>query len=285
MKKWLFAFVISLGFYSGFANHILGGEITWECDGNNEYIFQLVLFADCSGTSNSTSVYSLDWTGGAPIACTFVDSSFISPSCGNGSFAINCDSTAFFTPVKKYVYRSLPVRLLGTIPATGWSFSLQIQARPITDNTNGGATNGYLLRSMMYPYAVNGVVQSRTNCYDNSPKFEERPRYAFGNDTNFYHLDGYEIDSQDSVFFDWAPALNYGIAFPGLSLSYATGYAYNQPLPGPGINAGNSGATLLGSGLLSFKSSTVGRFTTCYIIESWRNGQKIAEVFAILKCK
>ena len=279
MKRVFLAFALLISFYNAKSNHILGGEITWECSGNQAYIFQLVLYGDCSDLPISGSSHSLQWNGGAPIVCTFVDSSIISPTCGNGAFAISCDSTAFFTPIKRYVYRSAPLFLNGTMPSSGWNFSIQIQARPVTDNTIGGSTNGYLLRATMYPYTKNGAIQSPNMCYDNAPKFEEKPRYAFGNDTNFYHLDGYDIDSQDSIFFNWAPALNYGTAFPGTTLGYAVGYGYNQPLPGPGINAGNSGATLLGSGLLLFKSTTVGRFTTCYTIESWRDGQKIAEVF------
>lgn len=279
MKKILFIFTLLITAFTSKAIHVLGGEITWECNGNQEYIFQLVLYNDCSDGAITASTQAIMWSGGASISCAFDTSYIISPTCGNGNYSIICDSTVFYTPVRRYVYRSAPTVLLGTIPSVGWQFWHAEQARPNTDNLTGGGGVGYTLRAMMRPYLINGVVQSPTNCYDNSPKFNETPRYAFNTDSNFFYVDGYEIDNRDSTHFAWAEPLDYALATPGVPVPFEPGYAFNQPLPGPIVNSGNSGATLFNNGLLAFKSVTLGRFTTCYKIESYRNGQLIAEVF------
>ena len=33
------------------ATHLMGGEITWQCQGNGNYIFTLKLYRDCSGNA------------------------------------------------------------------------------------------------------------------------------------------------------------------------------------------------------------------------------------------
>ena len=42
----LFNLVFSL---SGFASHLKGGEITWDCLGSGQYIFYLKIYRDCNG--------------------------------------------------------------------------------------------------------------------------------------------------------------------------------------------------------------------------------------------
>jgi hypothetical protein len=276
MKRFLlvaFALLLSL---TSFANHLLGGEITWECNANGTYTFQVVLYRDCSSTPLPGSIVNLDWNGSAsPIVCNAVDTSVISP--GNGS--INCDTTIFYTPVERYVYRSAPIVIQGPIPSTGYHFTSSQQARPATDNTTNGAANGYLLRAVMYPYSQGGGPQAVNPCFDSSPQFGERPRYAFSTDENTFVVQAADPDSQDSVYLTWAESWTNGSSYPGTALTYDTGYAFNQPLPGSNFNSSNIPVSLQSNGLINFKSLTTGRFTICQKAESWRNGQKIAEVF------
>ena len=278
MKKIFLLLTLLFTANSIFANHALGGEITWECAGNGNYVFQVVRYNDCSDLQSMGTAVSLNWNGGAAITCTAVDTSFISPQCYNPTFTINCDSTYAFTPVLRYVYRSAPV-VIPSIPATGYHFWFNEQARPDTDNLIGGGTNGYIFRAVMYPYSKNGQLVSPTECYDNSPQFVERPRYAFGTNVNDFYVDGADPDSQDSVYFEWASPWNYGTSYPGTAIAYESGYSASQPIPGPLFNIQNTGATLYPNGNITFASQTTGRFTICYKIESWRDGQRISEVY------
>ena len=278
MKKWTLLVGLILAHFITNANHVLGGEITWECQ-NGQYILQTVIYVDCSGLSFNQTSITINQTNGPTVNCALVGSSFISPSCYASGSAINCDSTITYTPVKRYVFRSSPFSLSSAIPVTGNHFWVSLQARPSTDNTTNGAANGYMLRASMYPYVQNGNVQPANPCYDNSPQFNERPLHAFANDSNSFYLDGFDVDNQDSISFSWAPSLNEGTSYPGSSLGYETGYFWNNPLPGNTVNAGNSNAVLDNNGYLNFNSITIGTFTTCYKIESFRNGVKIAEVF------
>ena len=38
------------------ASHLMGGEITWACQGNGQYIFTLKLYRDCNGITPPSSV-------------------------------------------------------------------------------------------------------------------------------------------------------------------------------------------------------------------------------------
>ena len=279
MKKGTVLLAVLFFSIHAFANHILGGEITWRCQGNGKYVLKLVVYGDCSDLPISNTAFNMAWNGPGNIVVNRTHIDTISPQCYKSSASITCDSTIIYTPVVRHQYESAPFTIPGPVPASGYHFHTAIQARPSTDNTTNGGTNGYILRATMYPYFKNGVPVDPAQCYDSSPAFDEMPRYAFAPDTNAFYLDGYDVDEQDSIAFVWAPSINYGSTYPGTPIGYQTGYAYNHPLPGSIINSANSGAVLDYTGKLSFKSVTVGRFTTCYKIESWRNGYKIAEVF------
>lgn len=49
MRKFCFAFLLSLFSLSGFAKHLVGGEIYYDCLGNNNYLITLKLYRDCNG--------------------------------------------------------------------------------------------------------------------------------------------------------------------------------------------------------------------------------------------
>ena len=31
------------------ASHVMGGDLTWSCDGSGNYVFELVFYRDCNG--------------------------------------------------------------------------------------------------------------------------------------------------------------------------------------------------------------------------------------------
>ena len=282
MKRFILTTALLILAFTSQADHVLGGEISWTCAGNGQYIFKVVRYEDCSipWIPNPPSL-SIDGYSQI-IAVTLIGSSFISPECYNLQYRIACDTMVVYGPVKRYVFESAPTTLGMPIPSTGLVFYHNEQARPNTDNTTNAAGNGFQLRAIMYPYNDNGTLLTTATCYDNSPQFGEKPRFAFNTGLNEYWLDGSDPDAQDSVFFDWAQPLNFTgfpSSYPRPPVSFEPGYAYNYPLPGSLVNQNNIDAVLLGTGALKFKSVITGRFTYCFKIQSYRNGQLISEVF------
>lgn len=281
MKRILYTALLLVLAFSSQANHVLGGELTWRCAGNGQYIFRVVRYEDCTGINapNPPQVRIDGYT--QIIATSLISSSFISPECANTQFALSCDTLITYTPIKRLVFESAPTTLGMPIPSNGLAFYHNEPARPNTDNTTNGTANGFQLRAIMYPYNNNGTLLSTATCYDNSPVFGEKPRFAFTTALNEYWLDGSEPDAQDSVHFDWAEPLNFTSSptYPQPALVFDLGYAYNYPLPGSLVNPNNVDAVLLGTGALKFKSVITGRFSGCFKIQSYRNGQLISEVF------
>ena len=84
MLKFLSLFFFLIISASSFASHVMGGEITWKCDGNNKYIFELVFYRDCNGAEVNTLSENLRvWNHPTltVILLPFVSRIDISPTC------------------------------------------------------------------------------------------------------------------------------------------------------------------------------------------------------------
>lgn len=105
----------------GMSSHILGGDITWTCDGSGNYIFQLVFYRDCNGADVNTVNVDLDVWNHPTISTIQVDlesRTDVSPFCaqvGGGPSPLLCGSGAFggngIGAIEKIVYRSAPITL------------------------------------------------------------------------------------------------------------------------------------------------------------------------------
>ena len=127
-KKLLFLFVfVALISTSAKSSHLMGGEITWDCQGSGQYVFTMKLYRDCNGITPGVTV-SLTVTGHSSvfnIPLNLVSQTDISPSCNSGGPSISC-ATAQSQPgwpisgtpvagaVQEYVFQSAPVLLTGT---------------------------------------------------------------------------------------------------------------------------------------------------------------------------
>lgn len=260
------------------AQPFLGGEITWSCNGNGNFVFDMVLYAPCDTLPSIPTQQMLNVSNGQTFACVLVDSANINPSCNNASSSISCSNPAGYQPIKRYTYRSAPVAI-GTIPVGGLHVYSGFTYRPENDNLPTDTAQGFTLRAIMYPYQQSVGTLSAYPCYDSSPLFAEVPRFAFSTNQNAFFLDGTDPDLQDSTFFGWAHPLAYDTVYPPAPILFDTAYGYTSPLPGVLQSASNQPALLQGDGLLTFKSVNTGSYTYCYKVESWRDGQLISEVF------
>ena len=84
MLKFAFIFFLLLGMsFHSRATHVMGGEITWECQGGN-YVFTLVFYRDCGGTEVNTISENIKvWNHPTltTINLPFVSRIDISPTC------------------------------------------------------------------------------------------------------------------------------------------------------------------------------------------------------------
>jgi hypothetical protein len=254
------------------ASHIMGGEITWECTGTNQYRFILTLYRDCTGTPQSATVETIMNTAGANIVCTKISTIYYNPEC-NAPSCIQA-TVPYAGAVEEHVYRSAPITLNGTPPPTGWDFSWTSCCRPSgVTNLSNSSGQSFTLRAFMYPYIATGntLPNAANTCYDNSPTFYEKPRFVFCTNTNQTYQTGATDVDGDSLHIAFEAALGNSL---NQGVNYAANYSYAQPL------AASSNQTLNSeTGKLSFNSTTQGKFAVCTKVEQWRHNQLIGEVY------
>jgi gliding motility-associated-like protein len=304
MKKLIIFFSLILLSFSGYSSHYMGGEITWECLPNGNYRFIMKLYRECAGINYSTSETLRSnvpgWTsismrllpGANPLDAldgTLDGKSDLSPRCyADPNFPkISCATVGApnLGGVEEWYYTSdemYPngVALTGVPPATGYAFWHTSCCRnPCTNITNSSSLSWYL-RAYMYPYTdpITGVTLNTSTCYDNSPIFAEVPSTVICTGYPFTYNHNAFDPELDSLSYEWAPPLNNSLTSP--ITSFAAGYSYTNPLPGPTQNPNNvPGVVNLYTGEISFESYTQGAFVTVTKVTAWRCGQKIAEIF------
>ena len=127
IKIYLILTITALIFSSSlFASHYMGGEITWECLSNGQYIFTMKVYRECNGIQfnaietltvlNNPSVTSIDMTRISQID--------ISPQCNTIGPQITCATVTAPNQgaVEEQIYQSAPITLAGVPPAQGWIF-------------------------------------------------------------------------------------------------------------------------------------------------------------------
>ena len=116
-------FLICFSFNS-MASHVMGGDLTWSCDGSGNYVFELVFYRDCNGAEVNIIAEQLRvWNHPTltTIQMPFVSREDISPSCspvagsppmllcGTGSAGGNGVGA-----IEKVIYRSASISISGT---------------------------------------------------------------------------------------------------------------------------------------------------------------------------
>jgi hypothetical protein len=276
---------------SAFSGHLVGGDITWTCNGSGQYIFKLRVFRDCSGPNMSTANQQITvWNHPSitAIPLIFISQSDISPACtqvGGGPAAISCGNPGTGA-IEEYIFISAPTIISGVPPAQGWAFTWSNFSRNVNiDNLQNPATYGLTLRAMMYPFNGNNT----NPCYDSSPQLNQTPLTVYCAGQNFYfNPAAYEPDA-DSMSFSFERPLNqidplnpqFNPPVSPIYLPFVTGYSYTSPTPNTSMHPNNVPANInQQTGELTFTSYTLGDFVIVIKVESWRCGQKISEVFS-----
>ena len=291
MFKFSLILVFILGlFFQSRASHVMGGELTWECQGGN-YVFTLVFFRDCNGAEiNAVSENIRVWNHPTltSINLPFVARIDISPTCNpvlGSPLPLSCGSGSNggngIGAIEKVIYKSAPIPIAGTPPIQGWVFTYENFSRSnALTNIANPSLYGITLAAKMYAYpgAIGG-------CVDNSPIFLQEPYFVSCAGAPFtYNMNAVDPDL-DSI------AVNFGIPYTHFPtgiydppnnpapIPFETGFSYLSPTPNTSLNGGNIPAQLNeSSGELTFTSFTVGNYVVKVVVQSYRNGFLIAEV-------
>jgi hypothetical protein len=271
------------------ATHIMGGEITWNCQGNGAYVFELVVYRDCNGFDVSTGNETIQvWNhpSVSSITVSFFQRIDISPVCtpvaggpnpflcgagangGNGSGA-----------VEKVIYRSNPVVLTGNPPAQGWIFTYKSFSRSGNlTNVQNPLTVGITIVAKMFTTGANGT------CNDSSPRFLEVPFIVSCAGQPFvYNQNAYDPDL-DSLVFSWGVPYDqvnttFNPPLDPVPVQFEPGFSFSSPTPGVGLNPANIPASINpSSGELTFTSFSTGNFAVKLLVHAYRNGILISEV-------
>ena len=291
MIRLLFLVIALNGFiFSSRASHVMGGEITWECQGGS-YVFQLVFYRDCNGAEiNTISETIRVWNHPTvnSILVNFVDRIDISPTCSpvSGSPApLDCGTGNSggngVGAIEKVIYRSLPISLSGNPGASGWIFTYENFSRSNSlTNISNPSTYGITLAAKMY-----AIPGNTGGCLDKSPQFLQEPYFVSCAGTPYvYNMNAVDPDL-DSLAIDFGvPYNNFptGIYDPPnnpIPVPFELGFSYSSPTPGTSVNPLNIPAQIdASSGELTLTSYTTGNYAVKASVRSFRNGILISEV-------
>lgn len=299
--RYLFVFFLVLISNFSRATHVMGGEITWTCQGGN-YVFELVFYRDCNGAEVNTVSETIQvWNHPTitSIDVAFISRIDISPicsqvagsppqlACGSGTGGGNGIGA-----IEKVTYRSLPITLAGIPPVGGWIFTAQNFSRSnaITNLLN---PSNYGITISAYMFAV---PNSATGCVDSSPKFLQEPYLVTCAGSPYvYNMNAVDPDL-DSIAISFGTPLNNfnsGVFNPPanpIEVPFEVGFNANSPTPDNSFNGANVPASVNNStGELTFLSNTIGNFVVKVIVKSYRNGVLIAQVereiqLAVINC-
>jgi len=265
------------------ATHLMGGEITWQCQGNGSYIFTLKLYRDCNGVPLqlpvSLRVHNHPSVTGIPLQ--LISQTDISPQCNGSGPTLTCAGGGDGA-VEEFVFQSNPINLSGNPPAAGWIFTYDDCCRnaAISNLIINPVETGFTLRAIMYPYNGNDA----SPCFDSSPVFTQLPATIIcaGNPFTYNH-NAFDEDKDSLVYsfaqpLDWLEGAAFNASTPA-AIPWQAAYNVNSPFPGPGQNNSVPATINTQSGEIAFTPNYTGNFVTVVKVQSYRCGQLISEIF------
>ena len=283
-----------LGSVESYATHILGGEITYQCDGTGQFVFRVRVYYDCMSTtplqfqnlqvlsSNKPKQNGVDVV---LIGLNLISETDISPTCDASGPVISCTANNVLNgAIKEFIFESQPTLLEGVIPADGWHF-IYTQNFRSTNITNIQSSNNYqmVLHTSMYNYNNSNT----SPCYDSSPQILAPPiKIICAGSQVDYNPIATDPDG-DVVVHEFSPPLFTNNTLTSFDpptdpsyCAYTTGYTYNNPTPDQSFDPQNIPATIdPQTGFINFKSNTQGVFILATIAKSYRCGVLISEVY------
>lgn len=252
------------------ATHAMGGDLTYECLGNNQYRVKLSFYRDCNGVAAPTNCNNglRFYVSSAQCGANFNDCfslqsvSVITPICA--SETDRCLSSSGTYGVEKYVF----TKVISLAPwagcGTDWTFRWDLCCRnnAITSLQNPGNQNLYL----------EAKLNNTLGGCNSSPTFLTNP-------APFYCL-GQSVSYNPGAFDADGDSLVYSLINPrganGNNLAFNTGYSTLQPI----LNGGGAGSVQLNSsnGTLTVTPNSLQVAVLTYLVREFRNGVQIGSV-------
>ncbi|MFT6166245.1 MAG: gliding motility-associated-like protein [Vicingaceae bacterium] len=303
LKIPLFFLFLFLG-NSLFATHIMGGEITWECLNNGQYVFTLKVYRDCNGIGynvNNIALEAHNYPNAGNITLipvSFFSVTDITPSCeGSPCATLRRSDPDIQGAIEEYVLKSAPTTLNGVPPATGWAFTWTSGNRNVAiDNINNASNFGITLRAIMFPY----FGRNANLCFDSSPDFYQKPSTIICAGERFtYNHSAFDSDL-DSLAYEWARPLEgnlcgtspcqiggvflQGVNPPEIPFDATRGFRFDDPYPDTLLNPLNEAAVLDSeTGEITFTSYTEGEYVSVIKVTAYKCGAKVAEIYRELQ--
>lgn len=260
-KSLLVLLVLFVGLFSksASASHIAGGEITYNCLGNNQYEINLNLFVDCAGFNPGASqMVNFTSTCGGTATLTVN----VSPQSTNGiEISQLCQAQLPQSTCNggtlpgMWIFNYTGIVTLAP-PCDTWTMSWQTCCRN-NAVTNVTPNNSY----------VEATLNSATAPCNSSPSFTAQPiPYVCANQPVSYSYGVIETDG-DSLYYSITPALEN----TGMPCTYIAPYSGTSPIPGIFIDPN--------TGLLTFTPTTIGNFVVAVLVQEYdSNGNLIGSV-------
>lgn len=271
MFRVLLLLTILVSFFQSFASHIPGGNITYECLGNDQYVITLTLFEDCGTAFESNAAKTID----------------IANDCGNTTLTqASLQNIVYMQEVSQLCDAQLPFsecngnsmpgiymhqwRDTITIPAAcdSWHFSFTTCCRNQSTNLVGTGNNYYIETTLNNADAP---------CNTSPTVTTQMIPYICVNQPVVYNLGIYEADG-DNLAYSLISAEQSATTF----VPYQTGYTGAVPIPGISLNSS--------TGDLSFTPNQVGNFVVVVLVEEFDdNGNLIGSLiqdfqFEVINC-
>ncbi|MBP6575153.1 MAG: hypothetical protein KA230_11940, partial [Flavobacteriales bacterium] len=244
------------------ATHAMGGELSFECVGNDLYLVTLNFYRDCNGVAAPTGGADLQFNVRSTQCGANFNQSFqpagvqiITPIC---SFETDrCLSTGGTYGVERHTY-TRTINLSAFANCSDWIISWDLCCRnnAITSLVSPGGQELYL----------EARLSNTTAPCDNSPEFltPPTPFYCVGQPIS-YNPGAVDVDG-DSLAFQLVNARGVN----GGNLAYMGGYSFTQPIH----NAGGAGAVVLNpvTGTLTCIPDIQQVAVVSYRVSEYRNG-------------
>ncbi len=256
---------------NAWATHVPGGNITYECLGNNQYAITLTLFEDCGSAFESAGAQTVDISNDCGIAgltsASLTNTIYrqeVSQLCTGQIGQSECNGG---TLPGVYMHQWTGVV---TLPADcdSWVFSYSSCCRNTSSNATSSSDN----------YYWESVLNSSTAPCNSSPVISGQPiPYNCVNQPVVYNFGVFEPDG-NTLVYSLIPASTSATG----TVSYSAGFSGASPINGIAIDPN--------TGEITFTPTTTGNYIVAVLIEEFdANGNLVGSViqdfqFEIIPC-
>ena len=248
VKYFIALFVIAFSFTSNVnATHISGGDLSYECVGQDSFLVTLKLFRDCAGIaapSNAVVNFSSSCGGVATTTLVQVSSAEVSQLCPTQIASSTCNG-GVWPGLQEYIYSGIVVL---SPPCNSWTMSWASCCRN-TAVTNV-SPNGTYIYSTLY---------SGVDTCNSSPYFTSAPvPFVCLNQSVNYNFGVIEPEGDSLVYF-----LSPGFENATTLVTYLGTYTYSQPIAGANMVINSS------NGQLTFTPTVIGIYVVVVRVEEY----------------